>query len=130
MKQYAPRTSSFRLFYRLKETTPSLFHTFAPVKILSFILSFYILFSAVVPCSVFDNCEQEIHASASSDTTPSKSCNACSPFCICSAHGFAVMNNDPTIGQEPVDRLTSYCEFYASFLPGYSSRLFQPPRLG
>ncbi|MFL5789348.1 MAG: DUF6660 family protein [Flavisolibacter sp.] len=46
-------------------------------------LSFYILFNGVVPCSVFDNCQEYSELRTSSDHK--KNCNKCSPFSICSS---------------------------------------------
>ncbi len=100
-------------------------------KWIAYILSFYILFSAVVPCSIFDNCEEGENTEQTSNTGHKKDCNDCSPFSICSAaHGFTDNSNHPVI--EPIDVYSSlsYGEYYFSFKSEYHASLFQPPRIG
>jgi hypothetical protein len=99
------------------------------MKIIAFILSFYILFSAVIPCSVFDNCQGEEHTAGSSGSEQRKDCNGCSPFSICSAaQGFTVTNNTPSIEPAEFYFPPSYGNFHFSFTSEYFSNLFQPPR--
>ncbi|MFN2439754.1 MAG: DUF6660 family protein [Chitinophagaceae bacterium] len=101
------------------------------LKILAYILSFYILFSAVVPCSIIDNCEEEEDREQTSNSNHKKDCNNCSPFSICSyASGFIL--NGVNITLEPVvfHNSPTYSEYYFSSKSEYYPNLFQPPRVG
>ncbi|WP_394350034.1 DUF6660 family protein [Agriterribacter humi] len=95
------------------------------------ILAIYILFSAVVPCSFFDNCEEEQSTAGSAGSDHKKDCSNCSPFSICSsAPGFTL--NTISTSFEPVafNNSPAYSEYCFSFKSGYYSSLFQPPRAG
>jgi hypothetical protein len=94
-------------------------------------LLLYILFSTVVPCSVFDNCGQEEHTGQASHTDHTKDCNGCSPFSICSAaHGFTISSNMPSVKPLQWHSSPAYGELYLSFTSAYYSSYFQPPRFG
>ncbi|MES1216794.1 MAG: DUF6660 family protein [Bacteroidota bacterium] len=96
-----------------------------------YILSFYILFSAVVPCSIFDKCEKDQYKEQSSNKQPKKDCDDCSPFSFCSqTHGFTVNTINTSIGLLEFNTSPIYSNYYFSFLPGYHSSFFQPPRIG
>jgi len=98
-------------------------------KWIAFILSLYLLFSAIVPCSIFDNCEQNENTQQTSDTDHKKDCGGCPPFSICSAtHGFTINSRTPLM--EPIQfyPTSSYSQFYSSFKSEYYSSYFQPPR--
>ena len=103
-----------------------------PVKtLIAYILAFYILFSAVVPCSIIDNCEEQEHTGQTSNTDHKKDCSNCSPFSICSsASGFPL--NTVTTSLEPVEFYNSpaYSEYNFLSKSEYHSSLFQPPRVG
>ncbi len=98
------------------------------MKRIAYILSFYILLSAIVPCSLFDDCEEE-NAEQTSASFPEKDCNDCSPFSICSTgHGFAInlesQLTEPLVVYTPV----LYREINYSAKSGYYFTHFQPPR--
>jgi hypothetical protein len=119
-------------FYRRSTTIPSVWLPLHPVKtLIAYILAFYILFSAVVPCSIIDNCEEEEHTEQTSNTDHKKDCSNCSPFSICSsASGFTI--NSVSTFLEPVEfyNSPSYSEYNFSSKSEYYSSLFQPPRVG
>ncbi len=99
------------------------------MKRFAYILSFYILLSAAVPCNLFDNCEGEEHPETSA-SFPEKDCNDCSPFSICSTgHGFAI--NFESLLAEPLVVFTSvlYREIKYSAHSDYYVIHFQPPRI-
>jgi hypothetical protein len=99
------------------------------MKWLAYILSFYILFSAVVPCSLLDNCEEE-YENQTSASYPAKECKECSPFSICSIrHGFAI--HVESLLTEPLVVFTSvlYREIIYSAISAYYFTHFQPPRM-
>jgi len=103
-----------------------------PVKTwIAYILSLYILFCAVVPCSIIDNCEDDQKTEQTSKQGENRDCNNCSPFSICSScHGFTF--NTVTAPIEPVAFHTSltYSDYNVTSKSEYYSSLFQPPRLG
>jgi hypothetical protein len=98
------------------------------VKILAYILSFYILFSAVVPCSIFDKCDNEKQTAETSKSFPVQDCNNCSPFSICAAHGFTIQLERILFAPLTFNTSPSYIEYYFSAKPGYYFTHFQPPR--
>lgn len=102
-----------------------------PVKTwIAYILSLYILFCAVVPCSIIDNCEDDQKTEQTSKQEDDKDCNNCSPFSICSScHGFTI--NTVTASIEPVVFHTSpnYSDYNVSSKSEYYPSLFQPPRV-
>ena len=113
--------------------TPFFFKIPLPGKMkkwLGYILSFYLLFNIIVPCSVFDKCEEAQQTERSSSKESKKDCNDCSPFCACSsAHGFT--NNKINLLIEVVflNSMPVYSNYALSSTSGYHSGFFQPPRL-
>jgi hypothetical protein len=101
---------------------------FAVLKLLAYILSFYILFCAVAPCYLFDNCESsEQYETRKED--PLKDCNNCSPFSTCSScHGFAFGQEAMTVLPLVFNVQQVYADQSFSFSEGYDVSFFQPPR--
>jgi len=100
-------------------------------KWLGYILSVYILLSAIVPCSLFDDCEGDQQTEQQSKKPADKDCTACTPFCLCSsAHNFT--HNKMNAAIAPVTSISEqqYSEYSSSPVSAYRSSLFQPPRLG
>jgi hypothetical protein len=99
------------------------------LKIIAYILSFYILFCAIAPCYLFDNCE-ETEQYANTKSKPVEDCNSCSPFSTCSScHGFSFSQTSLEIEplvfhSEPVFANNSF-----SSKSGYPNQFFQPPRI-
>jgi len=99
-------------------------------KWIAYILSFYILFSAVVPCSIFDKCEDDQHIEQTSNKEQRKDCNNCSPFSFCSStHGFTQSTINTSIETVQFNTLPTYSDYHFSSISEYHSSLFQPPRL-
>ena len=99
------------------------------LKILAYILTFYVLFCTVVPCTLFDKCEEQEQTTQSSKSNPSKDCNNCSPFSICaSCHGFTI--NYECVNLIPLEFpfKQSYNNYYFSSKSEYYFSFFQPPR--
>ena len=93
------------------------------------LLSFYILFSTVVPCCFIDNCDEE-YTEKSSTSSPQKDCNNCSPFSICAnSYGFTI--NVESFITEPLVAYTLvlYREYNYPAQSAYSFPHFQPPRI-
>jgi len=101
-----------------------------PVKIwMTYIFSLHLLFSALVPCSIFDNCEASSCAEQASDTDQHKDCNSCSPFSICSSASGVIIPTTTSLIQPP-ELLHSpiYGEYQFSSNVEYHASFFQPPR--
>jgi hypothetical protein len=99
-------------------------------KCIGYILFLYILFCAVVPCTIIDNYEDESTEQTSHKNT-NKDCNNCSPFSICSpSPGFTIGAITTTIAPVIPETLLVYSNYYFSFKSEYYSSFFQPPRSG
>jgi uncharacterized protein DUF6660 len=95
------------------------------------ILSVYILFTAVVPCSIFDKCDGARDLEQHSKNEQKKDCNDCCPFCVCStAHNFNLSNGHNALEPFIVATPVTYGRPYPSFISEYFSSFFQPPRIG
>lgn len=101
------------------------------VKILiTYILAFYILFSAVVPSSIIDNCEEEDCTEQTSKTDQEEDCANCSPFSICaSCHGFTLNTVYTAIQPVAFNTSPAYGVYKFSSKSEYHPTLFQPPRV-
>ncbi len=118
---------------------PAFLITFTNLKIFAFILSFIVLFNAVVPCTLVDNCEQEELVAKCCDNCEQEEsgheedeksdCNDCPPFSICStAYEFNVANNYTTATPVLPYSSNKYYEYSFSLNSEFSASLFQPPR--
>ena len=103
-----------------------------PVKRwVGYILSLYVLFCAVVPCTIIDNCEDDQKTEQTSKQEEKKDCNNCSPFSICSAsHGFTLATIGTTVEPIVFNSSPAYSDYYFSAKSEYHPSLFQPPRAG
>jgi hypothetical protein len=103
---------------------------FAQVKQwLSYILTFYILISTVVPCSLFDHCEDEAYTTQSSPAGNKKDCNNCSPFSVCSSHcGFTINTGNLPLAPAMFYSSPVYGEYSCAPQSKYCPGFFQPPR--
>jgi hypothetical protein len=96
--------------------------------LLAYILAFYILLSAVVPCTVFDQCEEEEKTEQHSATRHEKDCANCTPFSFCSTTaGFTLNAVNLEIVPIPLINSPSYSEYISAPKSEYYSSLFQPP---
>ncbi|MFT3935031.1 MAG: hypothetical protein QM726_15500 [Chitinophagaceae bacterium] len=100
-------------------------------KCIALIMSVYMLLSTVVPCVVFDGCDEDVqYASQSSNKESKKDCDACSPFCICSpAHNFTSNITSTTVLPVEFHNEIAYNYYLLSPITEYHSTLFQPPRI-
>lgn len=100
------------------------------LKILTYILSFYVLFCTVVPCNLFDKCEEPEQTVNTSKSIPVKDCNNCSPFSTCaSCHGFTINQEKALLIPVVFYNKTMYNSYSFSAKSEYSFSFFQPPRL-
>jgi hypothetical protein len=98
-------------------------------KWIGYILLLYILFCAIVPCTVFDDCEEELFTEQTTNENAGEDCSNCSPFSICtSCHNAAPAVQLLTIQLPLFYSSHSYSEFYCSSKSEYHNRHFEPPR--
>jgi len=91
------------------------------MKIITLIISVYVLLMAVIPCCSFDNCEGDRHDAPQGICSPFFSCHNCSlPVVL-----------EKTIQIEPVTNIihTPYTEYRVISLPGYTAKCWNPPRV-
>jgi len=94
------------------------------MKLISFILAFYVLVCAVVPCCADDDCM------AQTATQEKNDCKAgCSPFFACgNCCGFSINAQQIAVMPVTVFEKISYSEFYISTQSDYYQSFWQPPR--
>ena len=96
----------------------------------TYILLFYLLFTTLVPCSIFDRCEDGQQATQTAGRESKKDCSNCSPFCVCSpAYCFTYNQINPSIEPLTIQTLLTYGDRYVSSKTDYYFDFFRPPRL-
>lgn len=108
--------------------------TFAPMKLLAFILSFLMIGLSALPCA------DEDFMAGSNQTGPALSKqhdqhdehdDACSPFCHCTCCASFSINHIPFTSSSLI---ITDARSYSSYLPGiiinYSLPVWQPPKIG
>ena len=103
---------------------------FAAVKLFfAFILSLIVLTETVVPCCLWDNCNEEEIASSHEEDATKKA--ACSPFAACATCTAVVLITKPNfpviVLQKIVLKHTAANPFFV--LSSYQHSFLQPPRL-
>ncbi|MEO8406796.1 MAG: DUF6660 family protein, partial [Chitinophagaceae bacterium] len=102
------------------------------LKILNYILAFYLVLLAVIPCCAFDGCpdEKPLSHQTNEHNDEKDKCGNCSPFfnCInCSSAAADIQTSHIEITLPQVPRV------YGKFMPSYISDVhydfWQPPRL-
>ena len=86
------------------------------------------IFSAVIPCSFFDQCEDNVteHQECAKDE---QECKGCSPFSICSPQqGYAYSTTSYSIVLGSTNSRTDYNKFIVGSESDYHPSLLQPPR--
>lgn len=91
-----------------------------PMKIITLILSIYVLLMAVIPCCSFDNCEGEKRGEPQGICSPFFSCHNCSVP--------VVLERVIQITAISYINQPAYLEFQAAYLPGYTAACWNPPK--
>lgn len=102
------------------------------MKIVGYILSFYMLLLAVVPCCIFDECadEKPVTALAANHTEGDEDCGTCSPFFSC--EGCASVSTTPeplTFRIENLFILKVFTGFLCPVVSDIQYEFWQPPKL-
>lgn len=90
------------------------------MKLITLIISIYVLLMAVIPCCNFDNCEGDRHDEPQGICSPFFNCHSCSVPVVL----------ERTIHIEPVTAIVypAYIEYQAGSLPGYTGNCWNPPK--
>ncbi len=97
---------------------------------LGYILSVYLIVSAIIPCSFFDHCEDEVKTTFQDcGNEEEHECKNCSPFSICSPqHVFFARAANYAANLNTAIYELNYSHFIAGLVSGYHPTLLQPPR--
>jgi hypothetical protein len=110
----------------------NLFFTFifATVKLLSYILAFYVVLLAAVPCCAFDSCPDDKTELAEQHESGDEDCGNCSPFFSCEGCATATVAFEPVQFKIVLTPLLSvYTGYIQTSLPQVDYDFWQPPRL-
>jgi MoaA/NifB/PqqE/SkfB family radical SAM enzyme len=101
------------------------------MKICGYILAFYIILLAAVPCCVIDNCRDDKTEQAAGHEKSDEDCGNCSPFFSCEGCGTATVAYEPfEFELAALKVLPVYAGYKQSSLPEAHLEFWQPPRLG
>ena len=103
------------------------------MKILSFILSLYVLFLAAVPCCTDDNCNDEIKTvnvdNHSQDHKDSDG-NTCSPFFTCgTCSGLVFIRTEVEFKKVPFIKGKLIAVYKSQFADDFFAKIWQPPKI-
>lgn len=105
--------------------------SFAIVRILGYILTFYILLLAAVPCCIIDECPDDKTEQTNQHDTSDGDCGNCSPFFSCESCAAATVVYEPfnfelmALSDKP-----AFITYLQPFIPPTLFDFWQPPKLG
>jgi hypothetical protein len=103
------------------------------MKVLSFILSAYLLFLNAVPCCAIDNCSDQFVSAgqvANHEEDNKNDCGNCSPFFTCTAcAGFTLSVETTCIKTSPSFSSSHHARYILSPVTDVHFDFWQPPRL-
>ena len=108
------------------------FYYICSVKIISFIIAFYVLLLATVPCYLEDKClSQSNHTEQSQDDQDEQGCSdCCSPFLSCgTCSGFTFPLLSFSLKACIVLSKKSISIYDQSFISEFHSSIWQPPKI-
>jgi hypothetical protein len=96
-----------------------------------YILAFYIIVLAAVPCCIIDNCPEDKTEQAEKHESGDDDCGSCSPFFSCEGCAGATIAYQPAQFEfiSPESSLI-YTTYQQSFLSEVDLDFWQPPKLG
>lgn len=101
------------------------------MKLLSYILAFYLILLAAVPCCAFDSCPDDKTAQATDHEKGDKDCGNCSPFFSCEACATATIAFEPLqIKISAILASSVYSIYIQQQLPDIDYDFWQPPKIG
>jgi hypothetical protein len=100
------------------------------MKIAGFILSFYLILLAAVPCCAFDDCPDDKTEMAAEHESGDDDCGTCSPFFSCEGCATATIAFQPVpLTIEPVTTSSVFTTYIQIALPKVDYDFWQPPKL-
>lgn len=101
------------------------------MKLAGYILAFYLVLLATVPCCSFDDCPDDKTGQAANHEKGDADCGNCSPFFSC--EGCATASDNTMIAAFTLSPLLipkTYTEFNQPFVADVHYDFWQPPKLG
>lgn len=107
------------------------------MKIVGFLLAFYLILLSVIPCCALDNCTEDEPALSSppeqkaNQEKEDDSCDNCSPFFNCAGCATATIAFEP-VSMEiiPIKTSSVYTGYIQTAVSEIEYDFWQPPRLG
>jgi len=100
------------------------------MKVITFILSVYLLFLFTIPCCIFDNCSDDKIEQAAGNKNRDGDCGNCSPFFSCTGCTGATLSFEYTdLKLLPPIKDQNYAGYILSYIPDVHYEFWQPPRL-
>ncbi|MFN8289337.1 MAG: DUF6660 family protein [Chitinophagaceae bacterium] len=101
------------------------------MRLPGFVLAFYLLFLAAIPCCALDNCPGEALTKSSGHKGGDGDCGNCSPFFNCEGCATATVVYEPFNFQlTPVRQSPVYVSYLESSLQQVKIDFWQPPKIG
>jgi hypothetical protein len=104
------------------------------VKIVSYILAFYLILLSAVPCCAFDSCpddKMDLSAGAEQHENGDDDYGSCSPFFSCEGCATATVSFEPVQLEIVLTPLISvYTGYIQTSLPQIDYDFWQPPKIG
>lgn len=101
------------------------------MKLCGYILAFYILLLAAVPCCAFDDCPDDKMEQTTDHENGDDDCGTCSPFFSCEGCAAATIAYEMLQFElNPLSQKTVYTSYLQSTLPRVDYDFWQPPKLG
>lgn len=99
------------------------------MKIAGYILAFYLILLAAVPCCAFDDCPDDKIELAAEHESGEDDCGSCSPFFSCEGCATATIAYDPAPLEIRSFKIPSvYTSYIQIPLPTSDYDFWQPPR--
>jgi hypothetical protein len=119
------------LIRSVSEIRGSFYIVLQRMKLLSYILAFYLVLLSAVPCCAFDKCGNEEKEQQGSHQKDDTDCGNCSPFFSCEGCAPATIAGEPLSVEIPAIQIPSvYTSYIEASLPRIDYEFWQPPRIG
>jgi hypothetical protein len=100
------------------------------VKLLSYLLAFYLVLLAAVPCCAFDSCPDDKTEQADQHENGDEDCGNCSPFFSCEGCASATVAFEPAQFKITITPLLSvHTGYIQTSLPQVDYDFWQPPKI-
>lgn len=100
-----------------------------PMKIFTFIMAFYLLLLAAMPCSDSEECESQVMAAQTNHSEHEDEAEGCTPFCICACCPTHVYVSDLLSENFPTPVFSALSsEINTEIRSFISHAIWQPPR--